>query len=66
MVEFETALIPNLSSKPSSWRRFVDNSACSVKKDSIKYVLDTLNNCHKKIEEEIDGEIPFFDASYNS
>ena len=66
MDELETALIPNLSSKLSSWRRFFDNSICFVRKDSIKYVLDTLNNFHKNLnftlEEEIDGKIAFLDA----
>ena len=66
MVELETALIPNLSSKLSSWRCFLDDSICFVKKGSIKFVLDTLNNFHKKIkfkcEEEIDRKIPFLDT----
>ena len=65
MVEHESALIPNLSSKLSSWRRFVDD-VFFVKKDCIKFVLDTLNNSHKNIkftfEEEINGKIPFLDA----
>ena len=66
MVELETALIPNLSSKLSSWRCFLDDSICFVKKGSIKFVLDTLDNFHKKIkfkcEEEIDRKIPFLDT----
>ena len=66
MVELETALTTNLSSKLSSWRQFVDDSICFEKKDSIKFVLDTLNNFHKNIkftfEEEIDGKIPFLDT----
>ena len=33
MVELETELIPNLRSKISSWRRFVDDRVCFVKKD---------------------------------
>ena len=66
MVELETVLIPNFSSKLSSWRRFVDDSICFVKKDSVKFVLDTLNNFHKNVkftfEEEIVREIPFLDT----
>ena len=50
MVELDTTLIPNLNIKVSSWRRFVDDSICFVKKDSIKFVLDTLNNFHKNIK----------------
>ena len=41
MAELETALITSLSSKLSSWRCFVDDSVCFVKKDSIKFVLHT-------------------------
>ena len=37
-----------------------------MKKDSIKFFLDTLSNFHKKckiyLEEEIDEKIPFLDA----
>ena len=35
LAELETAFIPSLSSKLSSWRSFVDDSICFVKKDSI-------------------------------
>ena len=66
MVELETALITNLSNKLSSWRQFVDDRICFEKKDSIKFVLDTLNNFLKNIkftfEEDIDGKIPFLDT----
>ena len=66
VVELETALIPYLSSKLSSWSRFVDNGICFVKKESIRFVLDTLNNFHKNIkftfEEEIDGKNEFLDV----
>ena len=58
--------MPNLSSKLSSWRCFVDDSICFVKKDSIKFVLDTLANFHKKIkftsEEKINGKFPFLNT----
>ena len=50
MFEFETTLIPNLSSKLSSWGRFVDDSICFLKKDSIKFVLDTFNNFLQKLK----------------
>ena len=66
MIELEIALIPYLSSKLSSWRRFIDDSICFVKKHSIKFVLDILNNFHKNIkfifEDEIDRKIQFLDA----
>ena len=66
MVELEIPLVKNLSSKLSSRRPFVDDSICFLKKDSMKFVLDTLNNFHKNIkfnfEEERDRKIPFLDA----
>ena len=40
MGELETALIPKLSSKLSSWRSFVDDNTCFAKKDSIKFVFE--------------------------
>ena len=50
----------------SFWKRYVDDSICFVKKDSIQFVLDTLNSFHDNIkftfEEEKDGKIPFLDA----
>ena len=48
MAELETALITSLSSKLSSWRCFVDDSVCFVKKDSIKFVLHTFWVIFKK------------------
>ena len=66
MVELEIALIQNLSSKLPTWRRFVDDCICFVKKDSIKFVKDALNNFYKNIkftfEEENDVKNPFLDA----
>ena len=66
MVELEIPLVKNISSKLSSRRHFVDDNICFLKKDSIKFVQDTLNNFHKNIkfnfEEERDGKIPFLDA----
>ena len=40
MGELETALIPKLSSKLSSWRSFVDDNTCFAKKGSIKFVFE--------------------------
>ena len=71
MVELETTLIPNLSGKLSSWRHFVDDSICFVKKDSIKFVLHTLNNFHNKnikftFEEKIDEKNSIFRCSVST
>ena len=50
----------------SSWRRFADDNICFVRKDAIKFVLDTSNNFDKNVkftfEEEIDEKIPFLYA----
>ena len=66
MVECETVLVPNLSNKISSWKLSVNDSICFVKKDFIKFFLDTLNNFHKNIkftfEEEIDGTFSFLNV----
>ena len=56
MVELETALIRNLSSELHFWRHFVDNIICFVKKYSIKFVKDTLDNIHKNIKVTFEEE----------
>ena len=66
MFEYGTVLVPNLSNKISSWKLSVNDSTCFVKKDLIKFFLDTLNNFHKNIkftfEEEIDGTFSFLNV----
>ena len=47
MGELETALIPKLSSKLSSWRSFADDNTCFVMKDSIKFVFEHFLQKHK-------------------
>ena len=65
MVEIETGF-QNFSIKLSTWRRFVDDSICFLKKGSIKFVKDAFNNFCKhakfNFEEEKNGESPFLDA----
>lgn len=52
----ENALIPNFSSELCFWTRFVDESICFVKKNSIKFVKDILNNIHKNIKVTFEEE----------
>ena len=66
MVEFERSVIPDLANKLNNWRRYVDDTICYIKVDSIDYVLSKLNNFHKNIqftvEVEKEGRIPFLDV----
>ena len=50
MVELEQLLIPTLSNKILFWKRYVDDTICFIKKDSINYVLEALNSSHKNIK----------------
>lgn len=65
MVEIEIGF-QNFSFKLSTWRRFVGESICFLKKGSIKFVKDAFNNfCkHAKFtfKEEKNGESPFLEA----
>ena len=66
MVELERSVIPDLANKLSNWRRYVDDTICYMKVDSIDYVLSKLNNFHKNIqftvEVEKEGRISFLDV----
>ena len=48
------------------WTRYVDDTLCYIKTDSIDYVLKTLSGFHKNIqftyEVETDLQISFLDA----
>ena len=65
MVELERSLIPALANKLKDWRRYVDDTICYKKAESIDYVFSILNNFHKKIqftvEVEKEGRISFLD-----
>ena len=66
MVELERSVIPGLANKLNNWRRYVDDTICYIKHDSIDYVLSKLNSFHKNmqftIEVEKEGRISFLDV----
>ena len=47
MIELERSLIPNLQ-KITFWGRYVDDTICFVKIESIEYIRSVLNSFHKK------------------
>ena len=63
MVELERPVIPGLANKLNNWRRYVDDTICYIKVDSVDYVFSKLNNLHKNIqftvEMEKEGRISF-------
>ena len=66
MAELERSVIPGLANKLDNWRRYVDDTICNKKVDSIDYVLSKLNNFHRNIqftvEVEKEGRISFLDV----
>ena len=66
MVELEQSVIPTLMDKMKCWTRYVDDTLCYRKIDSIDYVLKMLNGFHRNIqftyEVEIDSKISFLDV----
>ena len=66
MVEVERSVIPTLMDKIKCWTRYVDDTLCYVKKDSIDYILKMLNGFHRNIqltcEVETDPKISFLDV----
>ena len=50
MVELKRSLIPGLANKLSNCSRYVDDTICYIKVDSIDYVLFKLSNFHKNIQ----------------
>ena len=66
MVKLEKILIPKLDKKVKLWRRFVDDTICFAKMDSLNGILLTINNFHKNItftmEIEHNSAIPFLDV----
>ena len=65
MVELERSVIPTLIDKMKCWTRYVDDTLCYIKTDSINNVLKMLNRFHRNIlftyEVETDSEISFLD-----
>ena len=66
MVELERSVIPTLMDNIKCWTRYVDDTLCYKKKDSIHYVLKMLNGFHRNIqftyEVETDLKISFLDV----
>ena len=66
MVELERSEIPGpVNNKLNNWRRYVDDTICYIKVDSIDYVLSKLNNFHKSIQFTVEvvkeGRISFLE-----
>ena len=66
MVELEKIIIPKLEREVKLWRRFVDDTICFAKMDSLNYILLTINSFHKNIkftmEIEQNSTTPFLDV----
>ena len=66
MVELERSAIPFLMDQMKCWTRYVDDTLCYIKTDSIDYVLKMLNGFHRNIqftyEVETDSKISFLDV----
>ena len=66
MVELKRLVIPTLIDKIKSWTRYVDDTLCYIKTDSIDYVFKIINGFHKNIqftyEVETDSKISFLDV----
>ena len=66
MVELERSVIPTLMDNIKYWTRYVDDTLCYKKKDSVHYVLKMLNGFHRNIqftyEVETDSKISFLDV----
>ena len=50
MVERENNLVPTLSNHLMSWKRYVDDTSCFIKEDSIEHVMSILNGFHPSIQ----------------
>ena len=63
MVELEKIIIPKLDKEVKLWKRFVDETPCFPKMNSLNYILLTINSFHKNIkftmEIEQNSTIPF-------
>ena len=66
LVELDRSVIPTLTDKMMCWTRYVDDTLCYIKTDSIDYVLKMLNGFHRNIqftyEVETDSKILFLDV----
>ena len=65
-LELERSVMPTLMDKMKSWTRYVDDTLCYIKTDSVDYVLKMLNDFHRNIqftyEVETDSKILLLDV----
>ena len=50
IVELENNLIHTLSEHRACWKRYVDDTICFIKNDSIDYVISVLNSFHPSLQ----------------
>ena len=66
MVELERNLIPKLTDHFSCWRRYVDDTVCSIKNGSVEHALSTLKIFQSSIkftyETESGNKLSFLDV----
>ena len=66
MVELKKIIIPKLDKEVKLWRRFVNDTICFAKMDSLNHISLTINNFHKNIkftmETKQNSTIPFLDV----
>ena len=66
MVELETTIVSTLGNLLRKWKRYVDDTYCIVKTDSLNEILLKLNSFHINIqfiyEAENNNMLPFLDV----
>ena len=56
MVDFEQNIIATLPNDISLWKRYVDDTICFEKSNSINHVIESLNGFHNNIKFTIQKE----------
>ena len=66
MVELETTTVPTLGNLLRKWKRYVDDTYCIAKADSVNEILLKLTSFHMNIqftyEAESNNALPFLDV----
>ena len=66
VVELKTTIVPTLDNLLRKWKRYVDDTYCIVKTDSVNEILLKLNSFHMKIQiaykVETNNMLPFLDV----
>ena len=66
VVELETTIVPTLDNLLRKWKRYVDDTYCIVKTDSVNEILLKLNSFHMKIQiaykVETNNMLPFLEV----